>query len=106
MFINMNLIENSKLKIEDIPYSCEEWDEVSKFARSYNGYGNHGGFSGVTEAASSESSASMSQLRAWLFLQWRGANHRGGWDNTPEGTAAVNGVLKAISKHIERGNFE
>ena len=100
-------ITNDAFKEGDIPKPNAHWDELCKFALSFNGY-NYWGFEKCSEIANRYSDAfrddqtlpeSLTELRTCLFFEQRRWHHCG-FDPDEEALKYIHALVGGISKKI------
>ena len=70
-------IPNDKLRLADIPPTDADWDAISDFALTYYCHTDNGSWPQHGADAASNPSASLDELRAWLFSEQRAIRHCG-----------------------------
>lgn len=107
-----DLIANKDLRRDHLPEPGASWDEVGRFALTYDGYAESYGFGNAARLANDMAarfrhgealdSLSLSDLRTCLFFEQRRFRHAG---SSPEGDQLdyVHALLETIRKRIETG---
>ncbi len=74
-------ISNQELDLRLIPTSSAEWEEIGRFALTFNGYAENGSFEACAQIANAQMSRTLSDLRTCLFFEQRRWHHFG---DTPD----------------------
>ena len=72
-------------------------DAIAKFAASFNAYEHYGDFATASIVAKKRNRGSIEEIRAELFMSFRGSNHRGD-DKFLETYIEVKPLLTALLK--------
>ncbi len=75
-------ISNQELELELIPTPSAEWEEIGRFALTFNGYEESGSFEECAHIANNRMTNTLSELRTCLFFEQRRWHHFG---DTPDG---------------------
>ena len=71
-------ISNEALRTADVPPRGSDWSRVVRFAQTFNGYVQMGGFAQCADVANHRRDCeTLSDLRACLFFEYRRHNHFG-----------------------------
>lgn len=71
-------ISNDDLQPGDVPPRGSDWSAIVRFAQTFNGYLQTGGFHQCSDIANHRRECeSLSDLRACLFFEYRRHNHFG-----------------------------
>ena len=71
-------IANEALRRSDVPPPDADWSTVVRFAQTFNGYQQMGGFEQCAAVANHRHACkTLSDLRACLFFEYRRHNHFG-----------------------------
>src|SRR5258708_1918094 len=73
----METIPNNELQLDQVPKPEADWDLISKFALTFNGYKAWGSFEKCAEIANQERHSSLTELRTCLFFEDRRWHHYG-----------------------------
>jgi len=74
---NVEDIDNDKLTPADIPLLHAEWECISKFALTFNGYERHGSLEACADIANAQCNSTLTELRTCLFFDQRRWHHFG-----------------------------
>lgn len=69
--ISDHKVPNSKLVASKLPSASADWDEIARFALTFDGYKAFGGIERLTELHQERRSSTLSELRGRLFWKQR-----------------------------------
>lgn len=95
----IKLIPNEKLTIADVPAVNDDWETISEFALTFDGYNAWGSFEKCAEIANAHKHSSLSELRTCLFFEQRRWRHFG---ETPheDAMAYIRDVVSKIRQSL------
>ena len=71
-------IKNTDLTLSDIPGPLAKWEEIEKFALTFDGYEKWGSSEKCAEVANAKRSDTLTELRTCLFFEQRRWRWNGG----------------------------
>jgi hypothetical protein len=98
-------IENSELRLSDLPSHDATWDAIQTFALAFEGYKHNGSFERAAEIANNRKNDTLSELRTCLFFEQRRWRHFGEEPDS-ETMAYLRGLVDAIRSKVSRGELE
>lgn len=101
----MREISNRDLQLADIPPPDAEWNEIGRFALTFNGYEHWGSFEKCAEVANRRLDGSLTELRTCLFFEQRRWRHFG-YEPDEETMAYIRGIVEKIRRKIMAGEVE
>jgi hypothetical protein len=98
-------ISNSDLRPSDVPPPNAEWEAISRFALTFNGYEQAGSFAAAGRIANEHQCSTLNDLRICLFFEQRRWHHFGG---TPDGKALeyIRTLVERIRQRVDEGNLD
>jgi hypothetical protein len=100
----MRQIENAALTTGDVPSRDADWDTISQFALTFDGYGCWGSFDKCAEIANARSHESLTELRTCLFFEQRRWRHFGQGPDADEMKYVrelIDKILDSVSKQTD-----
>lgn len=99
----MQEIPDDKLRQEDVPEALAEWDTISRFALTFNGYQVWGSFEACAEVAETKQPETLTVLRTCLFYEQRRWRHLGEIPDA-ESMQYIRLLLERIRDHVTRSD--
>ncbi len=92
-------ISNQDLTLESIPFPTATWDEIERFALTFDGYAAAGSFEACAEIANAQRRETLTDLRTCLFFEQRRWRHLGG-DPDCDSLAYIRGLVREIRAKV------
>ena len=92
-------IANAELQLADVPPPDADWNTLTAFALSFNGYQTLGSFEVCAEIANARKSDTLTNLRACLFFEQRRWRHFGEHPDS-EAMSYIRGIVEQIRQKI------
>lgn len=96
-------IPNSALVVSLLPGSATSWDEIQRFALTFDGYEHCGSSEACAAVANARKADSLSDLRTCLFYEQRRWRHFGEEPDTKAMTY-IKSVLEQIRDRVALAN--
>ena len=96
-------LPNSVLVASRLPGSATSWDEIQRFALTFNAYEHCGSFEACAAVANARKAESLSDLRTCLFFEQRRWRHSGEEPDT-NAMKYINSVLEQIRDRVALPN--
>lgn len=108
--LRSEIIPSSELRPDRLPRPGAPWQELSRFALTFDGYGYSGSFERCADIANRRAAPSLAELHTCLFIEQRRWRHFGE-DPTGEDLAYIHALgekIRAlvIASAASRGRFE
>lgn len=101
--MSFTYIPNSELVAFRLPVPAADWDEIQKFALTFDGYRHCGSSEACAAVANARKADSLSDLRTCLFYEQRRWRHFGEEPDT-NAMAYINRVMEQIRDRVISGN--
>jgi len=98
-------LANHSLSIGDVPNVADNWQVISDFALTFNGYEAWDSPDTCADIANAQKSDTLTELRTCLFFEQRRYHHHG----EPPGAEAmkyIRGLVSKIRQKIKDREFE
>lgn len=93
------MIGNSSLTRDAVPPADASWEEIERFARSYDAYKVWGSLEACGSIANARDTSTLDKARTCLFFEWRRWRHLGS-DPDPAAMAYIRDVLERIRVQV------
>jgi hypothetical protein len=97
-------VPNSDLHPADIPAAGASWEDIWRFADTFQGYKHWGSFEACARIANEQRHATLTDLRTCLFFECRRWQHYGD-DPDEEAEPYVRGLVAEITKRVASGDI-
>jgi hypothetical protein len=104
----MNLprhMANARLEPGHIPQPDASWEEISRFALTFDGYSYWGSFERCAEIANSRHPSTLTELRTCLFFEQRRWRHSGE-DPDQEALQYIHELVSQIRARVAQRLFD
>lgn len=96
-------IPNNLLRADKLPPPDATWEEIGRFALTFDGYKNCGIFEACAEVANARRTESLSDLRTCLFFEQRRWRHVGD-EPGGEDLRYIRALLEQIRRRVLAAN--
>ena len=99
-----NMIDNASLKPGDIPEPGAPWDEIARFALTFDGYTYWQSFEKCAEIANRGNPETLAELRTCLFFEQRRWRHFGDGPDA-EAMVDIRALVEGIRGKVSRSDL-
>ena len=96
-------IPNVLLRAERLPGPHASWEEIERFALTFNGYTHCGSLEACAAVAKARRHETLSDLRTCLFYEQRSWRHCG-WHPDAEAMAYIRHLIELIRRRVAAAN--
>ena len=100
----MDHLPNSTLRLADIPAADAPWEDIWRFAATFQGFKHWGSFKACAQIANEPRHTTLTDLRTCLFFECQRWHHYGA-DPDERAEPYMRGLVAEITRRVASGDI-